>query len=365
VLHGLGNEQLDSATLNTIDPSFPFMICARAIKRQARGDAPIINIGRGVGTHLETRGAVLMYHRIANLPSDERHLTVDPAHFRAQMAHLRRHYNPLPLEDMARATQAGMIPERAVAITFDDGYLDALTTASPILREFDIPATFFLNTMDLERENEFWGDTLERIFLEAPAVPKVLELELPGKRLTIPSGTRAERYAAWRTVNQAFYPLPAESRVGLLQLVIEWSGLDVRPRETHRRMVRDEVLALAARPGHDIGAHTTRHLWLTEHSAKIQRHEMAQNKIDLEWLLRRPVLTFAYPYGAHDVSTVETARAIPFRCAVTVEPGLIHSRVDLLKMPRLEAPSDDVAPFSAWLEKEFIAAFEDKAASST
>jgi peptidoglycan/xylan/chitin deacetylase (PgdA/CDA1 family) len=359
-LHGLGAEQLDPAALNTTDPSFPFVICARAIKRLPHGDAPVARIGRSAGTQPEARGAVLMYHKIATLPSDERHLAVIPAHFRAHMTHLRRHYHPMSLEDMARATREGTLPDKALAVTFDDGYLDALKTASPILTEFDIPATFFLNTLDLDHENEFWGDTLERIFLEEPVVPKVLDLDLLGSRVRIPAGTAEERRTAWKIVSQRFYPLPADSRVLLLRLVVEWSGLELRPRETHRRMVRHEIVTLAARSGHTIGAHTTHHLWLTEHSAQIQRQEITQNKTDLEQLLCRPVLTFAYPYGVHDASTVEIARAAPFLCAVTVEPGLIHSGIDLLKVRRLEVPPGDLAPFSAFLERAFTAAVEDK-----
>ena len=81
------------------------------------------------------------------------------------MDYIRRECSPIGLEDLVHAAASGRIPERAVAVTLDDGYLDALTTASPILDELGVPATFFVNTDRLTEEHERWWDILERMFL--------------------------------------------------------------------------------------------------------------------------------------------------------------------------------------------------------
>ena len=52
----------------------------------------------------------------------------------------------VPLADAVKMLHAGGPPEKLVAITFDDGYLDNATTAAPILKELDVPATFFIST---------------------------------------------------------------------------------------------------------------------------------------------------------------------------------------------------------------------------
>src|SRR4029077_16457954 len=82
-----------------------------------------------------TVGAILSYHRVADLSPDSHGLCTPPDEFRRHMAHLRDHFTPIGLEDLVRAAASGRIPDRAVAVTLDDGYLDALTAASPILTE--------------------------------------------------------------------------------------------------------------------------------------------------------------------------------------------------------------------------------------
>jgi glycosyltransferase involved in cell wall biosynthesis/peptidoglycan/xylan/chitin deacetylase (PgdA/CDA1 family) len=347
-LHGLDADQIDASSLNRRDPWFPLVICARAVK-PAEADASAIAVRRG----RSGAGVVLMYHRIATLPTDERHLCLDPAHFRRHTAHLRQHFHPMSLEDMARAARERTLPDRAVAVTIDDGYLDALTTAAPILAEWDIPATFFVNTLDLDAENEFWGDTLERIFFEEPVLPSTIELQLPNGSLKLPTGAPEERRLAWQAVSSQFYPLTASRRSALLRQVIDWTGLELPPRPSHRRMIGSEVIALASRPGHSIGSHTTHHLELTAHAADVQRWEMTDNKTRLEALLGRPVLTFAYPYGIHGEATIDAARAVPFVCAVTVKPGLVRAGADLLTLPRLEVPLADVDVFRDFLDRWF------------
>ncbi|MDN4174396.1 polysaccharide deacetylase family protein [Nocardioides sp. SOB77] len=50
----------------------------------------------------------------------------------------------LPLEEAAARLQAGTLPDRAVALTFDDGYASVVDTAWPILRERGMATTLFV-----------------------------------------------------------------------------------------------------------------------------------------------------------------------------------------------------------------------------
>jgi peptidoglycan/xylan/chitin deacetylase (PgdA/CDA1 family) len=67
------------------------------------------------------------------------------ADFEKQMQYLSKVYNPISLDKMAQHIQDGTsLPAKAIAITFDDGYRDNYENAYPILRKYNIPATFFL-----------------------------------------------------------------------------------------------------------------------------------------------------------------------------------------------------------------------------
>src|SRR5262249_8616657 len=152
---------------------------------------------------------------------------------------------------------------------FDDGYLDALTVASPILMELGIPATFFVNTDQLTDEHERWWDILERAF--SSTVPAMLELTVGGQAVRLPTTTAAERTEALEQLNRLAWPLDQGMRRQLATDVLTWSrGLSV-PRDSHRVLTASEIRALGDRPGHTIGAHTTHHLALTHHPSSTKR----------------------------------------------------------------------------------------------
>ena len=86
---------------------------------------------------------VLMYHKINDQP--ENPVTVPTAQFAEQMAQLAEMgYTVVPLEAVLDHYVDGKpLPERAVLITFDDGYRDNLENALPALQRHGYPAVIF------------------------------------------------------------------------------------------------------------------------------------------------------------------------------------------------------------------------------
>ncbi len=77
---------------------------------------------------------ILVYHSVGRRDHE---MNVRPEDFREQMAWLAEYCTPISLRD-------AMDGRSGVAITFDDGYLDNLTEAAPVLNEFGIPATVYV-----------------------------------------------------------------------------------------------------------------------------------------------------------------------------------------------------------------------------
>ena len=100
-----------------------------------------------------TKIPVLLYHRIVKKnESIGRHkIHVFEKAFCKQMSYLKKAgFTAITFEDIAK----GIIVEKPVVITFDDGYEDNYRTAFPVLKEFGFKAVIFLVTR-LKR-NE-WG----------------------------------------------------------------------------------------------------------------------------------------------------------------------------------------------------------------
>jgi peptidoglycan/xylan/chitin deacetylase (PgdA/CDA1 family) len=86
---------------------------------------------------------VLMYHKINDTPDNP--TTVPVAVFDQQMGQLGRlGYTVVGLDAVIDYYRHGTpLPERAVLITFDDGYIDILANAQPVLERHGYPAVLF------------------------------------------------------------------------------------------------------------------------------------------------------------------------------------------------------------------------------
>lgn len=120
-------------------------------------------LGRGIvasGLHhllLKDGGVIVAFHRVNDkLPSDA--LTVSSRKFEAFCRFFRNHFDVIELDDFVARLERKASIHGAVAITFDDGYLDNFEVAAPILQKAALPATFFVVTSFLETTTVPWWD---------------------------------------------------------------------------------------------------------------------------------------------------------------------------------------------------------------
>jgi peptidoglycan/xylan/chitin deacetylase (PgdA/CDA1 family) len=101
------------------------------------------------------RPVILMYHAISDGGSA---LHIPPALFAEQMEWLHANARVLPLAEVAtQLAEQKPLPERAVVLTFDDGFADFATYAAPVLLRLGMPATVFLPTEYCGRSNAWPG----------------------------------------------------------------------------------------------------------------------------------------------------------------------------------------------------------------
>ncbi len=134
-------------------------IGARPLARRARRSADAI-------------GLILMHHGVARAPGNPGDLL--PAlglnGFGAQLEHLSRHYEVVPLTALSSRVRARSPGEPLpVAITFDDDLACHTEIVAPALESFGFHATFFLTGATLEGPSAFWWQDMQAIRDRGPA----------------------------------------------------------------------------------------------------------------------------------------------------------------------------------------------------
>jgi len=119
---------------------------------------------------------ILMYHHLAEEAVEDNAYIISREAFRAQMEALRdAGFETVNFDDLIAFVDDGApLPERAVVITFDDGYRSNLEIAAPILEELGMQAT--INVIGVSRGRDaHWrtGDPIIPHFSFAEARPWV------------------------------------------------------------------------------------------------------------------------------------------------------------------------------------------------
>ena len=103
----------------------------------------------GDGGHVSVdRLYIVMYHYVRDL-MHSRYPGIkglDVKLFKQQIDYLCEHFNIVRMEDIIAWKMSGgnSLPENAMLLTFDDGYVDHYTYAFPILEEAGVQGSFFI-----------------------------------------------------------------------------------------------------------------------------------------------------------------------------------------------------------------------------
>jgi len=276
------------------------------------------------------RLSILIFHRVLAQADPLDPDSPSALEFAQRMKWVRNWFNVLPLRDAVGRLFDGSLPDRALAITFDDGYADNEAVAAPILRDLGLSATFFVSTRFLRGEC-MWND---QIFEALRATPQD-QIDLTDLDLGVHSlSTLALRRSAIETILGQIKRLEPARRRAATDEIVRISRVHDIPR---MMMSPDQVRSLA-KLGMDVGAHTVTHPILASLTANEAHTEIEQGKRELEDILARPVNLFAYPNGIPDLDYAaehaRMARDCGFEAAVSTAWGAASIRSDRYQLPR-------------------------------
>jgi peptidoglycan/xylan/chitin deacetylase (PgdA/CDA1 family) len=336
--------------------------------------SPYYRISRQILDRIIPGSMILMYHRVSNqVDLDPWRLIVTPEHFVEQMQVIREFYRPVALQSLNQQVQTRKHVPRSIAITFDDGYADNLHFAHPILEKLEIPATVFVVSGFVGREQEFWWDELEQILLLPGELPGSLSLDVDGHHFYWDLGESSnytsedfDLHHAWDanwqkppTSRQKIYlelhsllrPLLPAERERAFKRLWEWAGGASSVRPANRSLTPSELIQLVNGELVEAGAHTVTHPLLSALSVDLQRAEIGRSKTKLEEITGSPIETFSYPYGDYDSSSVEIVKELGFHCACSTIVDGIWFKVHPFLLPRLDVKDWDGEEFSRRLRR--------------
>ncbi len=205
------------------------------------------------------RPRILMYHMVQPHRAGAKFngLRVTPERFEAQVRWLRDEgFSFYTVSELW--TQWDRLPERAVAITFDDGYGDNLHNALPILARYNAKATIYVVVDRHDRD--------------------------------------------WSTYKKAHHNTGELAR--------------------EAKLSDDEIRQLVASGRIEIGSHTLTHCNLRTTPEETKHYELLASREHLEVLTGQPVHSFAYPFGIYSAADVQLAREAGYETAVTTVEGI-------------------------------------------
>lgn len=260
--------------------------------------------------------------------------------FEAQLRFLRDHFDPIAPSEVTRPFDGKRL---RFAITFDDGYLDNLTVAAPILRKLDIPAAFYIVSNYAGTTHRFWWDRVgatlalasadrldtDRLFPDGAGhgLPPSLALDSPAARQL--TGSTLE--AALR----ASHPRDVD---GVIERLARRLDVTIPPADAADRLMTWPEIRQLADQGFEIGGHSADHYNLARLSGDELDAQIAGCKARIEQETGRPVLSFAYPYGgAQHCSTAvfEATRRAGIPVAFTAQDGAAAPTDNSVALPRL------------------------------
>lgn len=250
---------------------------------------------------------VLMYHHINPHKGDM--VTITPEVFEGQMKYLREAgYKTLKMEELVSYIKGeSTLNQKAVAVTFDDGWLDNYIYAFPILKKYNINAAIFIVSDWVNRASA----------INPPASPLKLRGEQRGGTVV---------------------PIHKESKL----LIEKKEDYRVALNWGHIKEMSDSGLV-------EFYSHTKSHMKCNALLETELLEEIEKSKKIIEEKMGRPCPYLCWPYGKYNDTALNIAKGAGYKAIFTTKHGVVEAGSDPFAIERIVV-KDGVA----WFKKRML-----------
>jgi len=278
--------------------------------------------------------------------------------FKQQMEFFKHNFNVITMEQVIEAWNSpnGSLPERALLLTFDDGYVDNFLYAFPVLKEYGFQGSFFIPGKTIN-ENVLLDVNKVHFILAASDVRKVVNRlfalldQYRGAKWEYLSNEElflkyavANRFDTKETIfvkRVLQTVLPEELRNILCSKLFE-EFVDV-PEEAFSRelyMNRDQ-LKMMKREGMFIGLHGYDHYWMGNLSCEQMHKDIDKMIMVMGEFIDNNSWVLNYPYGSYNNEVLSYIEQKGCKLGMTTRVGVGQIGID----GRFEIPRFDCNDF--------------------
>jgi peptidoglycan/xylan/chitin deacetylase (PgdA/CDA1 family) len=264
---------------------------------------------------------ILMYHNFSG-PGETNTDAVSVSAARIQLEHLRRYFNVVPLTSLVDQLRSGLpLESHTVALTIDDGRRNCYEFFFPLLKEFGMPAAFFVVSSFICREDWLWTDKILWLS-EQPRLHNVL--------------TRHRIDGLFETLNQ----MRPELRNTRACSIAAEMGVSIpkEPPPKYAPCSWAELREMADSGLVEIGSHTVTHPILASLTDEESWQELTLSRAQIEEGLGRKVESFCFPNGKpsdYRRNHLQQLRDAGYNSAVAARFGMASSGADPYELPRI------------------------------
>lgn len=306
---------------------------------------------------------MVMYHYVRDLENSRypKIRGLDYSLFRQQVQYLKENFSIITMEELiASYEEAYELPEKALLLTFDDGYRDHYLNVYPILKEYGIQGSFFIPGKTFYESVLLDVNKIHFILASMSIRELVTRLMMQldfyrGQDFTFETNeVLYAKYAVGNRFDSAdtiFVKrilqtvLPEELRNVIASNLFEQAvGLEEAKFAKELYMNYDQIKCMKL-DGMHIGLHGYDHYWLGNLDQKKMEQDVQQAKEVLCDFINPSAWTIAYPYGSQNEDVIECMKRTGCQAGFTTVVGKAGIPVNCkYTIPRLD--TNDFPPKS-------------------
>jgi peptidoglycan/xylan/chitin deacetylase (PgdA/CDA1 family) len=248
--------------------------------------------------------------------------------FEEHLQFYKKYFNVISLEDYY--AQRFSNDKFNICISFDDGYQNNYKYVLPLLKKYQLPATFFITAVTEAGYNILWNDFLaiSSKYGEKKVVYKndTFYKDKHGKYVSIANESLVER------IRSGGYDLKIE----MMKLFPSIHFTDKKNDQDFWLQMRPfEIKELSECKLCTIGSHSYYHNDLARLNIEDARDELIRSKQFLEQITGKAITAFAFPYGTYSRMLVDEAKKAGYNKLLALNFHFAEDNVDKTMRERL------------------------------